>query len=80
MITTALLGILNTLVGWFVSLRPVWSPTLPPSVSDILAFCKYYDDFLPIGASLAVLTLSGTLLTAMLTMKWGVKLVDWVRG
>ena len=78
MITTALLGMVNTLISWFCTLRPVWAPVLPPGIADLVAFCKYYDDILPITETTTCITLAGSLLVAFLTVKWGVKIVDWI--
>lgn len=78
MITTTLLNITNLLIGWFLSGRPVWQPTVPPSVSTLISFDLAYDSLLPINEMLTCIGLICTLLIAMVTLKWGVKIVDWV--
>ena len=78
MITSALLSIVNTLIAWFLAARPVWQPTLPPSVASLIAFSEAFDKLLPINECLTVTALMGTGLTTFLTLKWGVKIVDWV--
>jgi len=78
MITTTLLNIANLLIGWFLSVRPTWQPTIPPSVSAVISFDLAYDSLLPINELLTCIGLICTFLITMITMKWGVKLVDWV--
>jgi hypothetical protein len=78
MIVDALLGLVNTLLGWGRGLLPSWSISLPSFVTNIVAQLKTVDGILPVTEVLAVLSLYVTLVGAFSGVKWTVKLIDWI--
>lgn len=78
MITTTLLNIANILIGWFLSSRPSWQPTIPDSIRQLIAFDLAYDNLLPVNECLICAGLICTFVLTMISLKWGVKIVDWV--
>ena len=78
MITSTLLNIMNLMIGWVIAARPVWTPTLDPSISAAIGFAKAYNTFFPVLYSFTLVGLLATLFTATLTIKYSFKLADWV--
>ena len=78
MITTLLLNIANLLIQWFLTARPVWLPTVPPSVTTVISFYRAYDNLLPMGETLTCVGLTCAGVLAFVAFKWSVKIVDWV--
>lgn len=78
MITNALLTFLNNLLSWVMNVRPSWSMTLPSGVASTASFLLAYDNILPITEIFVVIGGLVTLVTALVTFKWAVKIIDWI--
>ncbi len=78
MITTFFINLGNSMLQWFLSQRPDWSPQLPSGVAQLIAFAESYDNMFPINECLAILGVLCTGVLVFVVVKWGVKLVDWV--
>lgn len=78
MVIDLLLQVLHALVAWFNGIRPAWDVTLPPGVNNLIGMLKGFDQVLPVSEIMTCLTLLLTLLAAFTTVKWSVKLIDWI--
>lgn len=78
MLTNALIGAVDQLLSWIISVRPAWNFTLPGSVQSAISDMLALDNILPVGEFFQVLAVVGSLFTVLLTLKWGVKLVDYI--
>lgn len=78
MIINSLLALANTLLGWFLALRPAWQPSLPPSVSQFVGFCESWDGIFPVNETLACISTLCLGAVVFVGVKWGKTLVDWI--
>lgn len=78
MITEAFLKILSALLDWLVSIRPTWDIHLPSAVGDFVATVMAYNDIVPVGEVMLIVSLSVGAMLALQLWKWTVKLVDWI--
>ena len=78
MIITLLMGYVDGFINLFLTLRPSWQPTLPPSVSSLIGFDLAYDNLLPINEMLTCAVAYIGLMLTMVGFKWIIKLIDWV--
>ena len=78
MITHSFMLFINGFIQIVLAYRPSWQPTLPPAVSQFVAFDLAYDRLLPINECLTCATFAISLMLAMVTTKWWVKIADWI--
>lgn len=78
MITDALLVLLNWIITGFMALRPAWEPTIPASVGSVVRMMMGLNELLPVNEIMLCLAMLGAGITAFVTWKWVVKLIDWV--
>ena len=78
MIIDALLKILKALVQWVIATRPPWEVHLPQGVTQTFSMLKGFDAILPVSETLACILLIVGLLGVFSTVKWSIKIIDWI--
>lgn len=78
MITDKLMQLLDGLLTWALSVRPSWDVHLPAGVTGVIQFLLGLDAILPVSEVLLILSLTVSLVVALTSWKWSVKLVDWI--
>jgi hypothetical protein len=82
MIVNAILTLINTVLGWFLStvgsLLGSLSFPLPAAFGDAVGFFKSLDAFFPVTEFIEAFTFLCSYFAFVWGVKWVVKLIDWL--
>lgn len=78
MIIDLCLAVVGAALGLVLGLLPSWSFSVPQPVRDLFDMLQGLDDLFPVSSSFWCLIAWCFLTTAFVTVKWAIKVVDYI--